>query len=152
MTVMGWLHHTSTCSNLSKPLSNSASTSGCTKPLRLGQPKHASGGAISASTRRLRVDESQDLVGHRVGQDAIDQTDRLKGAQRLVVKPHPARIIDQRLAFIDHQGAYTLQAEDIGQGQTDRARADHDNVDVYILDSLSRAIVSAPAGNRDAGG
>jgi hypothetical protein len=26
---------------------------GCTKPLRFGQPKRASGGAISASTRRL---------------------------------------------------------------------------------------------------
>ena len=33
--------------------SNSASTIGWTKPLRLGQPNRASGGAISASSRRL---------------------------------------------------------------------------------------------------
>ena len=65
-----------------------------------------------------------------MGQDAIDQTYRLEGAQRLVVKPDTARIVDQRLTFVDHQGAYTLQAKDIGQSQTDRARADHDNVDV----------------------
>ena len=44
----------------------------------------------------LGVDESQDLVGHRVRQDAIDQSDRLESTQRLVVKPHPAGIIDQR--------------------------------------------------------
>src|SRR6201988_319492 len=81
----------------------------------------------------LGVDESQNLVGHRMGQDAIDQTNRLEGAQRLVVKPDTARVVDQRLAFVDDQGAYTLQAKDIGQGQTDRARADHDDVDVDIL-------------------
>ncbi|CNH48257.1 Uncharacterised protein [Mycobacterium tuberculosis] len=51
--LIGRFHCTSTCSNLSSPRSNSASTSGCTNPLRLGQPKRASGGAISASTRRL---------------------------------------------------------------------------------------------------
>ena len=33
----------------------------------------------------LGVDETQDLVGHRVRQDPVDQTDRLKGPQRLVV-------------------------------------------------------------------
>ena len=50
--LIGQSQATSTCSNLSRPRSSSASTSGCTNPLRLGQPKHASGGAISASTRR----------------------------------------------------------------------------------------------------
>ena len=69
-------------------------------------------------------------------QDAIDQTDRLESTQRLVVKPHPAGVIDQRVAFLDYQGAYVLQAKDIGQCQANRARADHDNVDIHILDFL----------------
>ena len=81
----------------------------------------------------LGVDESQDLVGHGVRQNAVDQADRLERAQRLVVEPDAAGIVDQRVAFFDHQSADTLQAKDIGQGQTDRPRADDDNVDVHIL-------------------
>jgi len=81
----------------------------------------------------LGVDETQDLVGHGVRQDPVDQPDRLEGAQRLVVQPDPARIVDERVAFVDHQRPDTLPAKDIGQGQPDRARADHQDVDICIV-------------------
>ena len=48
-----WPHRTSTLSKRSRPASSSASTMGWTKPLRLGHPKRASGGAISASSFRF---------------------------------------------------------------------------------------------------
>ena len=73
----------------------------------------------------LGVDETQNLVGHGVRHDAVDQPDRLEGAQRLVVQPDPARIVDERIALVDHQRADTLPAKDIRQSQPDRARADH---------------------------
>ncbi len=86
----------------------------------------------------LGVDESQNLVGHGVRQNMVDQADRLEGAQRLVIEPDPAGIVDQRVALFDHQSADTLQAKDIGQCQTDRSRADDDNVDVHLLVPLHR--------------
>ena len=39
----------------------------------------------------LGVEEPQNLVGHGVRQDVVDQADRLEGAQRLVVEPDTAR-------------------------------------------------------------
>ncbi len=81
----------------------------------------------------LGVDETQNLVGHGVRQDAVDQADRLEGAQRLVVQPDPARVVDKRVPFLDHQRADALQAKDVGQGQPDRSGADHQDVDIYTF-------------------
>jgi hypothetical protein len=84
----------------------------------------------------LRVDESQDLVGHGVRKDVLDQADRLEGAQRLVVEPDAARVVDQGVAFFNHQRADALQAKDIGQSQADWACADDDHVDIHLLDLI----------------
>ena len=86
----------------------------------------------------LGVDKSQNLVGHGVRQNVFDQPDRLKRAQRLVVQPDTAGIVDQRIALFDHQSADALQAKDIGQGQTDRPRADNDNVDIHLPVTVHR--------------
>ena len=72
----------------------------------------------------LGVEETQNLVGYGVRQDPVDQTDRLEGAQRLVVQSDPARVVDERVPLLDHQRANTLQAKDVGYGQSDRAGAD----------------------------
>ena len=72
----------------------------------------------------LGVDETQNLVGHGVRQDTVDQAYRLEGAQRLVVQSHPTRVVDECVSFLDHQCADTLQAKDIGQRQSDRAGTD----------------------------
>ena len=69
----------------------------------------------------MRVEEAQDLVGHRVRQDLFDQADRLEGAQRLVVESDAARIVDEAVPLVDHEGANTLQAKDVGQRQPDGA-------------------------------
>ncbi len=61
----------------------------------------------------LGVEEPQNLIWHGVRQDAVDQTDRLEGAQRLVVQSDPTRVVDQRGALLDHQRANALLAKDI---------------------------------------
>ena len=76
------------------------------------------------------VEEPQDLIRHGVRQHRLDQADALEGAQCLVIEPHPAGIVDQRVAFLGHQGANPLQPKHIGQGQPNRSGADHDDVDV----------------------
>ncbi len=52
----------------------------------------------------LGVDEAQDLVGHRVRQDLVDQADRLEGAQRLVVEADPAGVVDQAFRVLRRRG------------------------------------------------
>ena len=76
----------------------------------------------------LGVEEPQDLVGHGVRQNAVDETDRLEGANRLVVEPDAARVIDQRGPLVDHQRVNALQAKDVRQGESDWAGPDDDDV------------------------
>lgn len=48
------------------------------------------------------VEESQNLIGHCMRQDAVDQADRLEGAQRLVVEADTAGVVDEGVALLDH--------------------------------------------------
>ena len=56
----------------------------------------------------LAVEEPQDLVWHGVRQHPVDQTDRLEGAQSLVVEADTARIVDEGVALLDDQGPDSL--------------------------------------------
>ena len=108
------------------------------EPVALGPAETRVGRSHFGKYPALGVDKSQNLVGHGVRQNVVDQADRLERAQRLVVQPDAAGIVDQRVAFFDHQSADALQAKDIGQGQTNRSRADNDNVDIHILVTVHR--------------
>jgi hypothetical protein len=78
----------------------------------------------------LGIEEPQDLIGHGVRQDAVDQTDRLKCANRLVVEPDAARVVDKGVALLDHQRANALQAKDVRERQPDGAGPDDDDIDL----------------------
>ena len=97
------------------------------------------------------VEEPQDLVGHGVRQDGVDQSDRLERAQRFVVESDTARIVDQGVALLDDQGLNTLQTKHIGQGQADRSGTDDQDVGMRLVPASSRSL-SAPTGSRGAGG
>ena len=92
-----------------------------------------------------RVEEPQDLVGHRMRQDLVNQADPLERAQGLVVQADPAGVVDEAVSLVGHQRADTLQAKDVGQGETHRARPDDDDIHVF-------SHVSAPAGSPDGAG
>ena len=76
----------------------------------------------------LRVEEPQNLVGHGVRQDLVDQSDRLERAQRLIVQADAAGVVDEAVPLVDHQSANALQAKDVGQGEPHRACPDDDDV------------------------
>ena len=95
---------------------------GWTKPLRLGQPKRASGGAISASSRRFASKNRRIWLGTVCGRIWSTRPIDWNGAQRLVVQADAARVVDESCPLVDHQRANALQAKDVRQGESDRAR------------------------------
>src|SRR5581483_160399 len=76
------------------------------------------------------VEEPQDLVRDCVRQDRLHEPDRLECAQRLVVESDPAGVVDQRVAFVCHQGPNTLQAKDVREREPHRAGADDDDLEI----------------------
>ena len=101
---------------------------GWTKPLRLGHPKRASGGAISASSCRFASKNRRIWFGTVCGRIWSTRPMRLERAERLVVQSDAAGIVDEVVALVDHQRADALLAKDIGQGEAHRAGPDDDDV------------------------
>src|SRR5690606_15747395 len=70
----------------------------------LGPAERGVGGGDLGQQAAVGVDEAHDLVRGRVRQHAVDHADGLEGAQRFVVDADAARVVDQRRAFLHHQG------------------------------------------------
>ena len=122
---MGQSQRTSTHSNLSKPPQQFGVHQWLDEAVALGPAETRVRWRHFGKHPALGVEEPQNLIWHGVRQDAVDQTDRLEGAQRLVVESDPTRVVDQRGAILDYQRANTLLTKDIRQSQPDRARADN---------------------------
>ncbi len=95
----------------------------------LRPPEARIGGCHLGEQFPLRVEEPQDLVGHRVRQNLVHQSDALEGAQRLVVQADAAGIVDEVVSLVDHQRPDTLQAKDVRQGESHGARPDDDDIE-----------------------
>ena len=105
----------------------------------------------------LGIEEAQDLIRHGVRQHTIHQSDRLEGAQRLVVEADPPGVVDQGVALLHHQSANTLQAKDVRQGQSGGPGPDDDDVDVVVGRHRrtrfgARVLIAPPTGSPDAAG
>ena len=79
------------------------------------------------------VDHPHDVLRRGVRQDLLDDAGGLERAQRLVVQADPAGVVDQFLAGVGDRGGDAVPAEQVGQGEPDRAGADDQHVGVEGL-------------------